>query len=63
MHKDEKPKGGNNTSREEQQDNGSETFQFEEVPSRMIMLDPTTHDGEINMIVYHAGEIFWIYMF
>ena len=61
MHKqEEKIKGGNNTSREEQQDNQSETFQFEEVPSRMIMLDPSTQDGEINMIVYHAGKILYI---
>jgi hypothetical protein len=34
---------------------GLDNFAMEEIPSKMIMVDPTNHK-DINLIVYHSGK-------
>ena len=39
---------------------GLDNFAMEEIPSKMIMVDPTNHK-DINLIVYHSGKnIDWV---
>jgi len=46
-----------NNSREEVGDTlGGDSFSVEDIPSKLIMVDPSSPDGDINLIVYHSGK-------
>jgi hypothetical protein len=48
-----------NTSREEVTDNiGSDNFVVDEIPTKMILVDSSSPDGETHLIVYHSGILF-----
>jgi len=33
-----------------------DNFQLEEVPTKMILMNPTNEEGDVNLIVYHSGK-------
>ena len=55
MKEEYKPKSGMNISREsEQQSEHSDAFSIDEIPNKVLLVDPRSADGEINLIAYHA---------
>ena len=34
-----------------------DNFAIEDIPTKMLLVDPSTSDREINLIVYHSGNI------
>jgi hypothetical protein len=40
-----------------------DNFQIEDVPSKMILVNPYNDERDINLIVYHSGKILHNYFF
>ena len=39
-----------------------DTFQIDEVPSKMILVNPYNDERDINLIVYHSGNFLITYL-